>query len=169
LRGILKETIIIIDILVYKIKKQGGDMTIWILLANSAEAKVLATDNLRVGELKLLREFIHPESRKKISELMTDKPGHYKTDTNAHSAYSKSNPKDVEVEHFALQLAHELKAGLDHNLFKKIIIIAPAHFYGVLKKHFDVPHHIEEVHILKDYTKYTLGKLHVALKDHLLV
>ncbi|HBS51652.1 MAG TPA: host attachment protein, partial [Coxiellaceae bacterium] len=39
---------------------------------------------------------------------MSDKPGHYKTDGNAHSAYSKNDPKEVEAEHFAIQLAHEL-------------------------------------------------------------
>ncbi|HBS51651.1 MAG TPA: hypothetical protein DEA62_01490, partial [Coxiellaceae bacterium] len=37
----------------------------WILVANAAEAKLLTTDNLRIGELELVREFVHPESRKK--------------------------------------------------------------------------------------------------------
>ncbi|MDR1057905.1 MAG: host attachment protein [Coxiellaceae bacterium] len=113
-------------------------MKTWILIANSAEAKLLATDNLRMGKLELIREFTHLESRKKISELMTDKPVHYKTDTNAYSAYNKNDPKQVEAEHFALQLAHELKTGVDHNFCKKILLVVPAHFYGLIKSTFIV-------------------------------
>ena len=141
----------------------------WILVANAAEAKILTTDNLRVGELELVREFVHPESRKKISELMSDKPGHYKTDGNAHSAYSKNDPKEVEAEHFAIQLAHELKAGWDKNQYKKLIMVMSAHFYGLIKKHMHDNHALEVVHVLKDYTRYPLAKLHESLKEHLLV
>src|SRR3989304_2009389 len=133
----------------------------WILVANAAEAKILTTDNLRVGELELVREFAHPESRKKASELMSDKPGHFKTDGNAHSAYSsKSDPKEVEAEHFAIQLAHELKASWDKNQYKKLIIVTSAHFYGLIKKHMHDNHALEVIHILKDYTRYPISRLH---------
>jgi|SRR3989304_3657944 len=141
----------------------------WILVANAAEAKILTTDNLRVGELELVREFAHPESRKKASELMSDKPGHYKTDGNAYSAYSRSDPKEVEAEHFAIQLAHELKASWDKNQYKKLIIVTSAHFYGLINKHMHLNHALEIVHVLKDYTRYPLAKLHESLKEHLLV
>lgn len=142
-------------------------MKTWILVANSAEAKLLVTDNLRIGELELIRDFIHPESRKKISDLVSDRPGHYKTDASARSAFEKNDPKAIEVERFALQLTHELKAGLNKNQFKKILIVAPAHFYGLLKKHLHIPESLEEAHISRDYTKYTLQELHESLKKHL--
>ena len=141
-------------------------MKTWILVANSAEAKILATDKLRTGELEVVREFTHPESRKKISELMTDKPGHYKTDSGAHSAYDKNDPKEIEAEHFAMQLIHELKTGWDQHNFKNLIVVAPAHFYGILRKHMQHFNFCDIDHIPKDYTKYTLSKLHCSLKEH---
>ncbi|EKE01703.1 MAG: hypothetical protein ACD_21C00072G0026 [uncultured bacterium] len=143
-------------------------MTTWILVANAAEAKLLTSENLRIGELKLLRELTHPDSRKKITDLMSDKPGHYKTDTGAYGAFSKNDPKEVEAEHFAMQLAHELKAGWDQNQYKHLVIVTPAHFYGIIKKHLD-NHLADIVHISKDYTKYTLIKLVASLKEHLFI
>ena len=86
-------------------------MKTWILVANAAEAKLLSTDNLRVGELGLVGEFTHPDSRKKAAELTSDKRGRYQTDLGAHGAFSKNDPKEVELEHFAIQLSHELKSG----------------------------------------------------------
>jgi protein required for attachment to host cells len=143
-------------------------MTTWILVVNAAEAKLLTSENLRVGELELVREFAHPESRKKATELTSDKPGHYKTDMGARSAYIKNDPKEVEAEYFAIQLAHELKAGWDHNKYKSLVVVAPAHFYGLMKKHLD-SHLAEIIHIPKDYTKYKLPKLAASLKEHLFI
>lgn len=140
----------------------------WILVANASEAKILTIDNLRTGELELVRELAHPESRKKISDLKSDRPGHYATDSGAHSAYgSKSDPKDVEAEHFAIQLVHELKAGWDQHKFKSLVIITPAHFHGLLKKHLHLLGALEVAHMSKDYTRYPLPKLHTSLKEHL--
>jgi protein required for attachment to host cells len=141
-------------------------MTTWILVANSAEAKILTSENLRVGKLELSREFVHPDSRKKATELTSDKPGHYKTDAGVRGAYSQADPKEVEAEHFAIELANELKSGWDHNKYKDLVVVAPAHFYGVMKKHLD-NHLAEIVHVAKDYTKYKLIDLHSSLKEHL--
>lgn len=144
-------------------------MTTWILIANAAEAKILSTDNLRTGELTLIQELVHPESRKKVSDLIADKPGHYKTDTNIRGAYSKNNPKQVEAEHFAIQIKNELQSGWDKNQYKSLVIVTPAQFYGLVKKHFHFNSAMKVRHIPKDYTKYTLIKLHASLKEHLLI
>lgn len=142
-------------------------MTTWILIANAAEAELITSDNLRTGELTLLRKLEHPDSRKKASELVSDGPGHYKTDSGMRGSYSsKSDPKEVEAEHFAIELAHELKVGWNQNQYKHLIIVAPAHFYGLMGKHFDS--HLPDItHISKDYTRYTLSKLAESLKEHL--
>lgn len=143
-------------------------MITWILVANSAEAKLLTSENLRTGDLKLLRELNHPDSRKKTGDLISDKPGHYKTDGGMRGAYTKTDPKEVEAKHFALQLAHELKAGWDQNQYKHLVIITPAHFYGLLGKYLD-SHLADIIHISKDYTRYPLAKLAESLKEHLFV
>jgi protein required for attachment to host cells len=149
-------------------RKSGENMKAWVLVANSSVAKIFASDKLRTGELKVVGEFDHPESRKKVSELMTDKPGHYKAESGAYGSFSKSEPKLVEADHFALQLLHELKAGWDKHNFEKLIIVTPGHFHGILKKHLHhYFKHLEINHIDKDYTKYTVTELHTSLKEHL--
>ena len=143
-------------------------MTTWILVTNAAEAKIFTSENLRIGELKLLRELTHPNSRKKIGDLTSDKPGHYKTDGGMRGAYSKNNPKEVEAEHFAIELAHELKASWDQNQYKHLVIVAPTHFHGLMKKHLD-NHLADIIYIPKDYTRYPIAKLADSLKEHLFV
>lgn len=142
-------------------------MKAMIVVANSAEAKILKTDNLRIGELELVKELNHPKSRKKAAELVSDQPGHYKTDSGAISSYSKKDPKEVEAEHFAVQLSNELKSLQNKNRFKNLILITPSHFHGVLDKHFSAPHDLEIKYIAKDYTKHTLTKLHTNIKGQL--
>lgn len=144
-------------------------MTTWILVADSAKARILSSENLRIiSELQLLRELEHPDSRKKTSELASDKPGHYKTDGGMRGSYDKNEPKEVEAEYFAIQLAHELKAGWDQNKYKHLIIVTPAHFYGLLGKHLD-KHLADIIHFSKDYTGYPIEKLAESLKEHLFV
>lgn len=141
-------------------------MTTWILVANAAEAKFFTSENLRVGKLELVRELTHPDSRKKVGELRSDKPGHYKTDGGAHGSYSETDPKEVEAEHFAIQLARELKSAWDQNKYKHLVMVTPAHFHGLLKKHLD--HHLADIiYIPKDYTKYPVAKLEESLKERL--
>ena len=142
-------------------------MKTWILVANAAEAKLLTSDNLRVGETALVKEFSHPESRKKVSELISDKPGHYKTDANTRGAYSENDQKEIEADHFALELARELKKHWDQHQFKKLLIVTPAHFYGLLKKHLCLGGDLEKIHILKDYTKHNHHDLSEAIKGQL--
>ena len=141
-------------------------MITWILVANSADAKIFTSENLRIGDLKMLRELTHPDSRKKTSELVSDKPGHYKTDGGMHGSYEKNEPKEVEAEHFATELARELKTSWDKNQYKHLVIVAPAHFHGLMKKHLDT-HLADIVYIAKDYTRYTTEKLAESLKEHL--
>ncbi len=140
-------------------------MKTWILVANSADAKILTTDSLRTGEIKLMRKLSHPESRKKISDLMSDKPGHYKTDSGVHGAYSNHDPKVVEADHFATQLVRELKVGWDQHKFQNLLIVAPAHFYGLLNKQLHVIANLKVTHLSKDYTRYSLNKLSSSLKE----
>ena len=142
-------------------------MTTWILVANSAEANLYSSENLRTHDAKLVCEFKHPDSRKKITDLVSDHLGHFKTDSGAHGAFTKGDPKDNEAEHFALELAHELKAGHDQGKFKKLIVVAPGHFYAHISKHMH--NNITDItHIVKDYTKYNLSKLNESLKEQLL-
>lgn len=143
-------------------------MSIWILVTNSAEAKLYQSDNLRVDGLHALKELTHPDSRKKVTDLISDRPGHSQSDAGAHGAYAKGDPKDNEAEHFALQLVKEIKSGHARNDFEQLIVVASVHFYSLMHKHMG--DHIPNVtHIAKDYTKYPIKKLTDALREQLFI
>lgn len=144
-------------------------MTTWVLVANAAEAKLYSSSNLRTDDLHLFKEYNHPDSRKKVSDLVSDKPGHYDTDIG-RGAFEKGNPKKAEAEHFALELIKELKTHCVPNEVKSLIIVVPDSFYKFMIKHFDfnVYNNGKFIHIAKDYTKYTLKELMQTLKEQLL-
>jgi protein required for attachment to host cells len=144
-----------------------GNMPTWILVANSAEAFLYGSDNLRNGNLTLVKEMTHPDSRKKISELVTDRAMRCSRAgrTGAGSDFTqRTDLKQVEAEHFAIELANELKHGFDVHKCVNIMVIAPAHFYGLLEKH--LAGHVPEIlHLDKDYTKYSIKKLEPIVHD----
>jgi hypothetical protein len=145
-------------------------MTMWILVANAAEAKLYSTANLRVDKLHLVQEYQHPDSRKKVTDLVSDKPGHYKGDGGARGAFTKGNPKAVEEEHFVLELLKEIKKHCDMDMIKSLVFVVPNGFYKFVAKHLHLSqnHQNKVSHIPKDYTKYSEAELTVALKEHLL-
>jgi protein required for attachment to host cells len=142
--------------------------TTWILIANSSNARLYSTHNSYIGGLELINEFNHPSSRLKGIDLVSDRPGHYQSRGSGHGALIEhSQPKEVEAERFALELANALENGRIHNRYDKLTLIAPAHFQGLMNKHLN--HHINEKltkKILKDYTKSSLKQLETCIHAH---
>ena len=51
-------------------------------------------------QLTLLKELKHPENKLKDIDLTSDKPGHYKSSSATHGAYSQpSDPKEIKIEY----------------------------------------------------------------------
>lgn len=141
-------------------------MKSWILVANSSQAKIFESENLRNKELKLLRDIEHPESREKGSDLISDRPGHYQTSHMARSAYEKNDPKDVAAENFAIEVAGLLQDGHNKNKYEQLVIVSAPQFYGLLNKHMHFTAKNSE-HISKDYTKCTEQELSQHLYQQL--
>ena len=79
-----------------------------VMIANASAARVFGYQAHE--EFSLLKEFSHPESRQKGSDLVSDRPGHNEGKGGGHGAFVPSNnPKQVESERFA----HELAGWLD--------------------------------------------------------
>ena len=127
-------------------------MKTWIMVANASEAYLYSSDNLRTKDIKLIKELLHPESREKGSDLVTDRPGHYQGSRMARGAYEKNPIHAIEAEVFAKELSEVLRNGLNQNKYEHLLVIAAPQFYGLINKHLDfVP--AEFNHIPKDYTK----------------
>lgn len=136
---------------------------IWVVAANAVACRIFQY-NKHPEKLTMIKEIDHPENRLKKEEFLTsDKPGHYKSSTTHHGAYSpRTDPKDVEIDSFARQIAKELDHGRKTDAFKKLIIITTPHMDGLISQHLNKhvkeairnniqkdPQHINENEILK--------------------
>lgn len=147
-------------------------MKTWILVADSVEAKIFSSKDLHfVNELAFVKEFKHDVGRRKDSDLVSDRPGHYQAG-GAHGSYGeKHEAREIEVDDFAAELAQILKAAWELHEYNSLVIVAPAHFYGYIQQHLD-EHVVRESkmqHVIKDYTKYTTLDLAQSLKEHFFV
>ena len=141
-------------------------MAQWFLVANASCASLYNSNNLRTHGLSLIKDFSHPDSRKKVAELVSSRSGSFRgrSSVGSNAAYETTNPKDVEAQVFAQELCKELKEVCTDNT-ETLYIITTAHFYGLLEKHLNCKAKIE--YIAKDYTKYKQPELLKALREHI--
>jgi protein required for attachment to host cells len=132
------------------------DQLTWVLVADASAAKIygihktrlLNQDQPRKEELKLLSEHTHAESRKKESELVSDKQGYY----GSGNFCERTDPKKHEEDRFALELAKILNHGHSTNSYRDLILIAPPAFMGMLNQHLtDTVKNTVSLTIEKDY------------------
>jgi len=126
----------------------------WILVANASLAKLYANLGPNKG-LMLVKELIHPKSRQKNSELVTDRAGRMAGSGNGQiSRQPQTHPKDHEAQVFAQEIAHELYRGRATNAFGRAILMAPPSFMGMLNAQLDNPTaQLITDRFDKDYTK----------------
>lgn len=147
--------------------------TTWILTANASEAHLYESERAQLitgnPSLHAKKDFAHPESRQKRDDLLTDRCGNYHGRKMGHgSMVERHEPKAIEAEQFARELANDLLAGRQQNCYQDLIIIAPASFQGKLKKHLQ--HKIgtiEPLCVSKDYTQASEDELLTCLAQYL--
>lgn len=95
------------------------------------------------AKLSLLNAIQHPENKLKSGELVSDRPGHYQGGSGgagqaARGAFSfPSDPKQIEIDNFARQIAVLLNEERNKNAFDKLIVVAPPHMDGLLMQHLN--------------------------------
>jgi protein required for attachment to host cells len=127
----------------------------WILVANASLAKLYANLGPNKG-LTLVKELIHPESRQKNGELVSDRSGaNGSNGTGGGSMQPQTLPKQHEAKVFAQEIAQTLYQGRTSNAFKRAILVAPPAFMGLLNAGHRRPDFAQMVtdRFEKDYTK----------------
>jgi len=128
----------------------------WLLVADSSKARLYSMHKARILQeqnskhLELIGEYAHADSRKKGSELATDKQGEFGSGTFVEA----TSPKIHEAEQFAHELIIRLNSARKEGTFRDLILVAPPAFMGLLLKH--MPHEIQKCvsqKIEKDYTQ----------------
>jgi protein required for attachment to host cells len=149
----------------------------WILVADASRARLFAAEHAL--NLQVLSSFEHPESRARARDLVSDATGRKPAGPSMGGSYGgravshsfgrpgvepDTEPKAVEAEKFARELASTLERGwLDH-AFDKLVIAAPPHFLGLLKGELgkEVAKQVE-AYVNKDLTHHELR----AVQEHL--
>ena len=136
----------------------------WIMVANASQAKLFANHGPKKG-LQLLKEFMHPESREKTSNLVSDRSG--ANSGPGHGAFIQAtDPKHHEAERFAQEVARELDDGRVKNAYDRLILVASAPFMGLVNNCLpgQVRSKVSES-IDKDYTRLPVKDLAVHLEQ----
>ncbi len=126
----------------------------WILVANASLARLYEHLGPNKG-LKLVKELIHPESRLKNADLVTDRPGSMSAAGSGRGVKQpQTTPKEHEAKVFAQEIAQQLYAGRTQNAFGRAIIFAPPTFMGMINAAIDSPtDNLVSDRFEKDYTK----------------
>jgi protein required for attachment to host cells len=142
--------------------------TTWILVASASEAKLYANKGISKG-LEKIAAFDHPDSRKKASDLVTDRPGHMQGAGNGHGAHQPStDPKQHEHAIFAREIAHHIEQGRTSNHYQRLIVTAEPRFRGLLNSSFSTQvHSLISESLDKDYTKATQKELSGHLEKYI--
>ena len=107
-----------------------------IVVADASRARIFTTDSPK-GEFQEVDTLINPEARLHDGDLTTDRPGRQADSMNSgRSAMEEhSEPKEVEAQKFARELADNLEHTRSQGKLDKIYIAAPPKFLGELRKH----------------------------------
>ena len=142
----------------------------WVLVADASRARLFVTDG-RVAPWALRKEFAHPASAAKVSEIMADKAGRVqqRVATGKRSAVeSPTSPKETEAKRFAHELAAELEREHGRNSFSRLVLVAAPQFLGLLRGSLSAPVMkcvVATVH--KDLTHLVERELPERLRDEL--
>jgi protein required for attachment to host cells len=107
----------------------------WVVVADAARARILRLERAS-GRLEALAEERHDESRAKASELMADRPGRSLDSSHAggrHAMEPHTDPKAVERQRFARQLAAELDRAAQAGRFQDLVLVAAPGMLGELR------------------------------------
>ena len=114
----------------------------WILVAHEAGARVF--ESLGPGKgLSLIEQVEHSEGRERDRDLVSDRPGRSFRKNSGdprRAAMSRSvGPHDRAVAGFARELAHKLQQGRVQNQYRRLVLVAPPRFLGLLRSSLDGP------------------------------
>ncbi|WP_181969946.1 host attachment protein [Paraburkholderia sp. DHOC27] len=110
----------------------------WIVVANQAVSRIFETRNPS-GEIVEKTAAIHPASRLREKDLVSDAPGrtYDRFGAGRHRADPASSQHAREAASFANEIAATLKEGVARGEVGTLILVAPAAFLGQLRGKLD--------------------------------
>ncbi len=106
----------------------------WVVICDASRCRIFEVGPRR-DQWRMLQSIEYPQGRAKGQELLTDKPGRNQQSRSGvrPAMEPTTQPHEVEVERFALQIAKLLEARLAENAYERLALVAPPHFLGTLR------------------------------------
>lgn len=110
----------------------------WIVVADSARARFFRRGS-RWQEMEEVEVLTHPESRLHDGDLKTGGEGRqYESSASASRATDPQvSPSEKEAADFAREVAAKLQDARTGNHYKKLVLVAPPKFLGLLRDTLD--------------------------------
>jgi protein required for attachment to host cells len=110
----------------------------WIVVADSARARILGANKPSGSDLAELEVRYHPESRMKNGEIYADKPGRMQSmQGKFRTAAGQAPAHELEAERFARSLAEYLDKSHHQKKFDRLVLVASPNFLGNLRNEAD--------------------------------
>jgi len=109
--------------------------TIWILVANQAEARFYSAERIP-GNLMLVKTLTHDEGAAHARDLTSDAPGrvHDRMGSARHSMEPNTGVKEEQRRRFVKEMVDQLKAAFLRGDFSRLILLAAPAVLGVIRK-----------------------------------
>ncbi|MCA8962493.1 MAG: host attachment protein [Planctomycetes bacterium] len=111
----------------------------WIVVSDSSRARIFL-DEETGSDWNLVGEIDFPDGRKRVEELVSDQPGSVQQTGMGGGKAGLTptiDPKEKEAIRFARSLSELLEKSRRAHAFDQLVITAPAHFLGLLRKSLD--------------------------------
>ncbi|PCI21769.1 MAG: hypothetical protein COB62_02605 [Piscirickettsiaceae bacterium] len=110
----------------------------WVLVANSSQAKIYAGKGQK-GPLTEIENFDYPNGRLHEGDLVSDSAGSDggSTGQGRHVLDDETTARQQEAIIFAKELASHLDRERKNDSFRRLIVIAPPTFLGLLRKNLN--------------------------------
>ncbi len=111
--------------------------TTWILVADSARARILSTTSTP-KTLSPVSDFSCDAAREKTSDRNSDRPGrvHESSDVRHHAMEPPTDPKLVEIEKFIKEVADRLNKDAASAKFDRLVVVASPKVLGAYRAEF---------------------------------
>jgi protein required for attachment to host cells len=111
-------------------------MSIWVVCAASAQARIFSVTD--AGTLTEFRTLVHPESRNRNRELVSDRPGRGSTTSGRrHTIGHEDQPSEVQAQNFANELSTFLNGAFRKGRINGLHLVAAPAFLGLLRARLD--------------------------------
>ena len=96
----------------------------WIVVASTVVARIYSVSACEHHKhLTLVKELEHPDGLKRDQDLVSDRAGHYQVGSSVHGSFSEHDPKEIQNDKFAQEVAHFLDHARTDHQFKSFTFI----------------------------------------------